>query len=255
VTGASPLLALLPIALLLAAFAVRAPRNKGQIKDRSTDAGGALGIHKIKHVIIIMQENRSFDTYFGTYPGADGIPQKDGKFTVCVPNPASGNCLSPYHNRQDKNGGGPHGTSNAAADVDGGKMDGFVAQVEQARKTCLNPDNPACINSPIPDVMGYHDGRDIPNYWAYARDFVLQDRMFEPNASWSLPAHLFEVSEWSARCSKHDDPSSCVNELQDPGSPPSFLPGFGGAKKNPIYASAGHAGCFDAWHLESAAVF
>ena len=36
------------------------------------------GIHRIKHVIIVMQENRSFDTYFGTYPGADGIPMTDG---------------------------------------------------------------------------------------------------------------------------------------------------------------------------------
>ena len=34
------------------------------------------GIHKIKHVIIVMQENRSFDSYFGTYPGADGIPMR-----------------------------------------------------------------------------------------------------------------------------------------------------------------------------------
>ena len=32
----------------------------------------ASGIHKIKHIIIIMQENRSFDSYFGTYPGAGG---------------------------------------------------------------------------------------------------------------------------------------------------------------------------------------
>ena len=32
------------------------------------------GIHKIQHVVVIMQENRSFDSYFGTYPGADGIP-------------------------------------------------------------------------------------------------------------------------------------------------------------------------------------
>ena len=32
-----------------------------------------VSIHKIKHIIMIMQENRSFDTYFGTYPGADGI--------------------------------------------------------------------------------------------------------------------------------------------------------------------------------------
>ena len=42
--------------------------------------------------------------------------------------------------------------------------------------------------------MGYHDAREIPNYWAYARNFVLQDHMFEPNKSWSLPAHLLMVS-------------------------------------------------------------
>src|SRR5204863_364158 len=35
-------------------------------------AATPTGIHKIKHLIIIMQENRSFDSYFGTYPGADG---------------------------------------------------------------------------------------------------------------------------------------------------------------------------------------
>src|SRR5204863_631952 len=39
---------------------------------------GSSGIHKIKHVVVIMQENRSFDTYFGTYPGANGIPMQNG---------------------------------------------------------------------------------------------------------------------------------------------------------------------------------
>ena len=34
-----------------------------------------------------MQENRSFDSYFGTYPGADGIPMKHGVPTVCNPDP------------------------------------------------------------------------------------------------------------------------------------------------------------------------
>jgi phospholipase C len=40
--------------------------------------------------------------------------------------------------------------------------------------------------------------------------------MFEPNASWSLPSHLFMVSEWSAKCSQAGDPMSCRNELQNP---------------------------------------
>jgi phospholipase C len=77
--------------------------------------------------------------------------------------------------------------------------------------------------------MGYHDWREIPNYWEYAKNFVLQDHMFEPNASWSLPEHLFQVSEWSANCKEHDNPFSCTNALQTPGPSP------GGAKK-PIYA-------------------
>ena len=79
--------------------------------------------------------------------------------------------------------------------------------------------------------MGYHDAREIPNYWAYARNFVLQDHMFEPNASWSLPAHLFMVSEWSARCTTRGDPMSCVNALQNPALPPDF--GAPGRQRTP----------------------
>ena len=68
--------------------------------------------------------------------------------------------------------------------------------------------------------MGYHDAREIPNYWAYAHHFVLQDHMFEPDTSWSLPAHLFMVSEWSARCRRKGDPMSCVNAIENPLAPP-----------------------------------
>jgi hypothetical protein len=67
------------------------------------------------------------------------------------------------------------------------------------------------VTSPS-DVMGYHDAREIPNYWRYAEHSVLDDHMFASNASWSLPAHLFEVSEWSARCTRQGDPMSCVND-------------------------------------------
>src|SRR5207302_6124570 len=67
-------------------------------------------------------------------------------------------------------------------------------QARSASKGCVDPTNPACTNSAEPFVMGYHTGSDLPNYWAYAQNFVLQDHMFEPNASWSLPPHLFMVS-------------------------------------------------------------
>src|ERR1700694_5470311 len=58
---------------------------------------------KISHVIIIMQENRSFDSYFGTSPGANGLPSAGGKFTVCVDDPATGKCVSPFHDAAEVN--------------------------------------------------------------------------------------------------------------------------------------------------------
>ncbi|MGH9045649.1 MAG: alkaline phosphatase family protein [Acidimicrobiales bacterium] len=173
------------------------------------------GIRKIRHVIIIMQENRSFDDYFGTFPRADGIPTTNGKPDVCVPDPKGG-CVAPFHDTADIDGGGPHGRSNAVADVNGGKMDGFVAQRAASLKNCREIADPACSTQTTqPDVMGYHTQAEIPNYWTYAKDFTLDDHLFEPVESWSLPDHLYMVSAWSARCANRS-PSSCVNDVVGP---------------------------------------
>ena len=186
-----------------------------------TAAADPNGIGKIKHVVIITQENRSFDSYFGTYPGADGIPMKDGKPTVCVPDPAEGGCVRPFYNSADSNAGGPHSHADATADINGGAMDGFVAQAEKGLSGCGAASTKCQYSTTMPtDVMGYHDGRDLPNYWAYAQNFTLEDHLFASAASWSLPAHLYLVSEWSAKCTKAGDPSSCVNALQDPDPEP-----------------------------------
>ena len=176
-------------------------------------AAGATptGIHKIQHVVIIMQENRSFDSYFGTFPGALGIPMKNGVPTVCSPDPKTGKCVKPFLNHNDKDGGGPHTAVAATYDVNGGAMNGFVGMAETA--VCKNPNNPNCINGTngnYLDVMGYHSASDIPNYWSYAKNFVLQDHMFEPVSSYSFPSHLYMVSGWSGTCLTAN-PMSCTN--------------------------------------------
>ena len=68
--------------LLLVSTELSGPRRDPRV------ASGP-GIHKIRHVVIIMQENRSFDSYFGTYPGADGIPGLAGNpgTVPCLPDP------------------------------------------------------------------------------------------------------------------------------------------------------------------------
>ena len=187
------------IGLVALALALTLSVLAGELGERPEASTGRrsaaipAGIHKIKHVIVIMQENRSFDTYFGTYPGADGIPRR----TCCVcPIRAAAAC-GRSTTRPTSTAAARTRCSNAPRDIDGGAMDGFVARggARHARAA-------ATANDPVlrrgtaaaADVMGYHDAREIPNYWAYARNFVLQDHMFEPNASWSLPAHLFMVS-------------------------------------------------------------
>jgi phospholipase C len=175
------------------------------------------GLGLIKHVIIIMQENRSFDSFFGTYPGADGIPPG-----TCLPSAVTRTCVAAFHDPSDRNTGLPHGYTSAIADINGGKMDGFIGQaVGTSATSCLIAHDPTCT---LPDagteVTGYHDQHEIPNYWDYAQQFALFDHMYEPAPSYTLPSHLYLVSDWSATCDKAGDPESCQTDMIGPGSVP-----------------------------------
>jgi phospholipase C len=172
-------------------------------------ARGASAIPQLQHIIIIVQENRSFDSYFGTYPGANGIPMSNGKPTICNPDPNTGKCVASFHNRSDINAGGPHDPVAFRNDLDGGKVDGFITTAR---------------NYPDPDaVMGYHDVRELSNYWAYAQQYVLQDAMFAPSTAYSLPEHLYLISNWSALCTFLNDPASCSSSFLNGGTLPGSL--------------------------------
>jgi phospholipase C len=180
-------------------------------------------IHEIRHVIVIMEENRSFDSFFGTYPGADGIPRKHGVPTVCVPN-GIGGCVKPFLDRNGANdSGGAHGPLAGQKDVDGGRMDGFIRITYPGlvRRCRRHRHGKGCATLRHPSLMSYHDAGQIPNIWAYARNFVLQDHMFEPNWGWSLPAHLWLVSGWSAQCRNPFRASTCTTNLKGPSEGPS----------------------------------
>jgi len=190
----------------------------------TSPTGEPEGIFKLDHLIFIVQENRSFDHYFGTFPDADGFPMRSGKIDVCVPDPVLGHCSRPYHEHGVIDAkGGPHNRQATRTDVNHGKMSGFIRALGSSQTFCVDRTAPNCAGMVgpklQPDVMSYHDRREIPNYWTYARRFVLQDHMFAPSDSWTLPSHLFLVSGWSASCSDADDPMSCVSnvDLRGPG--------------------------------------
>jgi hypothetical protein len=83
--------------------------------------------------------------------------------------------------------GGAHGPLAGKLDVNGGRMDGFIRVTDHAliRDCHRRRHSSACAHLRRPNVMSYHDEAQIPNYWAYARNFVLQDHM-RPN--WGSPA-------------------------------------------------------------------
>ncbi len=142
---------------------------------------------KIKHVIVIMQENRTFDNYFGTYPGCDNLE----RVGLIAENPTR------FKLNATVKGETVYGHENTHAETELAS-----GNIETARNI-LKQDGFISANSGLntTQCFAYHDSSQIPNYWTMAKYFVLQDRMFQPAKSYSLPSHLYMVSGWSANCS------------------------------------------------------
>ena len=170
----------------------------------------------INHIIYIIQENITFDHYFGTYPGADGIPA-NLKFAF---QPGGKPEVGPFHLNKTAI---PHDLNHSWQAVqvayDAGKMDGFLwAEWPKALRYYWQGElpqiNPAKIK-PVPglpakggpmfngnirngqlaakrsksppsgrppdwvlNTLSYYDYHEIPNYWDYARRYTLCDRFF-----------------------------------------------------------------------------
>jgi phospholipase C len=136
----------------------------------------------IQHVVVLMQENHTFDNYFGTYPGADGIPA--GVCMPRVPADPSAGCVNSYHLPSHRTIDLSHGTDVANLALNGGKLDGFVYAQNKR-------------NLPGETAMGYYDGSDLPFYWNLASSSVLADRFFSSDAGGSKENHLYWVAAQS----------------------------------------------------------
>jgi len=124
----------------------------------------------IQHIVFIVKENRTFDTYFGGFPGADGAVSGMTSNGQRVPlSHLADSALAYLCNT----------TSCTLQAFDGGKMDQFDLGAKNL------------------DAYGRMTEQDIPNYWAYARHFVLADRYFTSSVGPSFPNHLFVVAAQS----------------------------------------------------------
>lgn len=130
---------------------------------------------QIEHIITIMQENRSFDSYFGTYPGANGIPL-DTKMPI-DPNDPSKGYVTPFLSTDVTIGDLPHNHASSLEALNNGSMDGFIPAENNNHNT-----------------MAYFDNSTLYYYWDLARQYVLADNFFSSCLSYSLPNHWYSVA-------------------------------------------------------------
>lgn len=133
----------------------------------------APGSGALEHLVIVLQENHTFDQYFGAYPGVEGTA---GRPLMVPAAPGATPTVAPFHATTltpvDMN----HNWASAHADYDGGRMDGFV----------YSEGNVA--------TMGYCTRAEIPRYWRAADEYALCDHYFTSVMSESAPNHLHLVA-------------------------------------------------------------
>jgi phospholipase C len=152
-------------------FIINVYSSDGKIAESQQSTNSNL----IEHIIIIMQENHSFDNYFGTYPDANGIPEN-----VCVPldpDHADNGCIKPFLSTDVSPDDMPHGYLSSKIAHDNGKMDGFMLAESENNNT-----------------MSYYGNKTIPYYWDLAKHYVLADNFFSSVLSYSLPNHWYAIA-------------------------------------------------------------
>jgi phospholipase C len=182
----------------LAAAGVALAVTTPSFADDSTHANGPTTATPIQHLVVIFQENVSFDHYFGTYPQAANT---DGTHFTAKPGTPTVNGLSQALLTANPNTANPqripattpltcdqgHGYTQEQKAFDGGLMDAFVQNTNQ--ESCGAPDKS------MPNlVMNYYDGNTVTGLWNYAQNYAMSDNSFSTVFGPSTPGAINLVS-------------------------------------------------------------
>lgn len=189
----------------------------------------ALVQKNIKYVFVIYQENRSFDSYFGTFPGANGLfsqpaAQTPGFVQNIVNTDGTMGTVSPFrlgpaeYAADTDDIDHSHALTVAKMDIQNGvpQMDNFAVTEELKYSPTGNPSLEAKQFGEL--AMAYEDCNTVPLLWAYADRFVLFDNMFENMTGPSTPGNLSIIGAQSGETQWvfHPDQSAAVPVISDP---------------------------------------
>jgi phospholipase C len=162
---------------------------------------------RIKHVFVIVQENHSFDNYFGTFPGADNLAGAEAqRHGFRQYDPIGNGWVTPFRITDPDIESPSQARKALEAKMNGGKMDGFVAEQERlaARKF---PGNSAGARVSGLQTMAYYDCDTIPYLWKYAHSFALFDHIFEAMTGPSTPGNVAIIAAQAGQTQAARDPA------------------------------------------------
>lgn len=172
----------------------------------------------IKHVVVIIQENRSFDNLFMGFPNAQtqnfGLVERPGSSPASVPL-----SMVPLAVTCDIS----HAHTSWSGDWDGGNMDGFSASTSPL--TCPKNSTPPPSNY----AYSYVNPTDVAPYWAMAQSYTLMDNVFEDPTAPSFEAHLHLISGQSNNGSENPQINGVIQTVWGCDSPAgTVVPTFNG---------------------------
>jgi phospholipase C len=196
-----------------------APGNGDKNASKNTTGGGPATTTPIKHLVVIFQENVSFDHYFATYPNAMNLPGET-KFKAKANTP-SVNGISQGLKERNQNSIQPfrldptqnytcsqnHDYLPEQQAFDSGLMDKFP----EFTATPCGASFPAVQNLNTAIVMGYFDGNTVTALWNYAQHFAMSDNSFDTNFGPSTPGAINVISGMTGGV----DPSKEINVTPD----------------------------------------
>jgi len=161
-------------------FVAKAPKITIKVTDKTQ------GLSNLKHIIFFVQENRSFNNYFGMlgqYRVSLGLPNNiDGiDPNAALPN-TQGVLVHPYHYQTVCTENLSPSWNESHTDVDGGKMDNFLKMTKSV---------PSTIDPTGTRAMGYYTEADLPSYYDAAARFATSDRFFSPVLANTNPNRMY----------------------------------------------------------------
>jgi phospholipase C len=179
----------------------------------------------IRHVFVIYQENRSFDSYFGSFPGADNLATAEARRHGFRQWDAVGKTwITPFLLNAADTADADHSREALIAKSDGGRMDHFVAFEEQ------NPfATPQLARQLGVLTMAHEDCTTIPFLWMYAHRFALYDHIFQAMYGPSTPGNIDLIAGQTGQTQAARHPGEAFRSIFGPGEPvvDDAEPGFG----------------------------